>query len=148
MKGNSGGSGPVDISQYLINFNSSTWANQANKYLQSALDQGLGYSEKYNQAAIDTTKAYQNQANEALRGGYDMAQAVQAPQRMAAYNALDRYQDTLGLARPTVGSFQLANSLENMAKPQLGYQQPVTQQQAETATAFNQGLLGPVQKGV
>lgn len=143
MIGKSGGQS-VDLSQYLVNFNSSDWANRANSYLQSALSQGLGYGEQYNQAAIDAVQAYNNQAQQALESGYQRAQAVQAPQRMAAYNALDAYQDTLGLARPTIGSFGLASALENQANPNI--QASVPQQQ--TANAFNQGLLGPVQKGV
>jgi len=144
-----GASGTVDLSQYLVNFNSSDWANQANQYLGSALNQGMGYGEKYNQAAIDTQQAYQQQANQAQMGGYNMAQAVQAPQRFAGYQALDAYQDTLGLARPEVGSYQLANSLEQTAKQQLPNQPLLaTPQQQQIAGQFNQGLLGPVQQGI
>lgn len=131
-----GSKGTMDISQYLINFNSADWAKQANNYVQSALNQGLGYSQQYNQAAIDNQKAYQQQANQAVQQGYNTAQAVQAPQRLAAYGALDAYQDSLGLARPTAGSFQLAQSLQNAAQGQ-----PNTPQQIQTAGAYNQGLL-------
>jgi hypothetical protein len=103
-----GDSKGVDISQYLVNFNSSDWANQANSYLTSAMQQGIGQSEKYGQAAIDASKAYQGQANQALNQGFQMSQALNAPQRMAAYGALDQYQDMLGLARPQGGSAQYA----------------------------------------
>lgn len=147
----SGGGGGTDISKYLINFNSSDWANQANSYLQSALTSGTNYAQQYNQAGIDATQAFQNQANQAQQSGYQMAQAVQAPQRLAAYGALDAYQDSLGLARPTEGSFQLASSLENAAKQQQGglfQQQQMSPQQTQMAGGFNQGLLGPVQRGV
>lgn len=140
--GGSGGSNaPIDISKYLVNFNSSDWANTANQYLTSALNQGIAQSEKYNQAAIDATKAYQQQANQAMTQGYETAQALNAPQRLATYQALDAYQDALGLARPTAGSFQLASALENQARGQPQY----TQQQ-QVANAYNQGLLGPIQQ--
>ena len=137
-----GSRGTVDLSQYLVNFNSSDWANKANSYIQSALNQGMDYGQTYNQAAIDATKAYQDQANQAQMGGYNMAQAAQAPQRLAAYGALDQYQDMLGLSRPEMGGFQLANSLEQTAKQQLPNQPLLaTQPQQQTAAAFNQGLF-------
>lgn len=146
MIGGTGATGTMDISQYLINFNSADWAKQANSYIQSSLDQGMDYSQKYAQAALDSQKGYQQQANQYQQGGYEMAQALNAPQRMAGYGALDAYQDSLGLARPSVGSFQLASSLENNAKQQAGLQNQLTPQQSQTAASFNQGLLGPVQK--
>lgn len=143
MIGGSSGGQPIDISKYLVNFNSSDWANKANSYLTSALNQGIAQSNTYNQAAIDASKAYQQQANQALNQGYETAQALNAPQRLTAYNALDAYQNSLGLARPTVGSFQLASALENQAR-----NQPQTAQQQQVAAAYNQGLLGPVQQGL
>lgn len=137
-----GGSQNVDISKYLVNFNSSDWANQANQYLTSALQQGIDASTGYTQSAVDASKAYQQQANQALNKGYEMSQALNAPQRLAAYGALDAYQDSLGLARPQSGSFQLASALENQAGGQ-----PQLPQQQQLANAFNQGLLGPIQQG-
>lgn len=139
----------VDLSQYLVNFNASDWANQANQYLGSAMNQSMDYGEKYNQAAINSQQAFQQQANQGNMAGYNMAQAVQAPQRFAGYQALDAYQDTLGLARPEMGSYQLANSLEQTAKQQMpGQPLLATPQQQQTAGQFNQGLLGPVQQGI
>ena len=141
MIGGSNGQQGIDISKYLVNFNAADWANTANNYLTSALNQGIAQSEKYNNAAIDATKAYQNQANAASAQGYDMAQALNAPQRLAGYQALDAYQDSLGLARPNVGSFQLASALENQARGDAN-----VPGQAAVANSFNQGLLGPVQQ--
>jgi hypothetical protein len=141
MIGGTGGGQPIDISKYLVNFNAADWANTANQYLTSALNQGIAQSEKYNTAAIDASKAYQGQANQAMTQGYDMAQALNAPQRLAGYQALDAYQDSLGLARPQAGSFQLASALENQAR---GDQNIPGQQYV--ANAFNQGLLGPTQQ--
>lgn len=137
MIGGSGGTSGVDISKYLVNFNSSDWANTANSYLTNALQQGISQSNKYNQAAIDASRAYQNQANQALMQGYNQAQALNAPQRLATYGALDAYQDSLGLSRPQAGGFQLASSIDNQVR---GQQQ--LPQQEQLANAFRQGLLG------
>jgi hypothetical protein len=127
----------VDISKYLVNFNAADWANQANSYLTSALNQGIAASNNYNQQAINSQLTAQNQANQAATQGYNMAQALNAPQRLAAYGALDAYQDSLGLARPAVGSFQLSQALQNQAQGL-----PNIPAQTQVANAFNQGLLG------
>src|SRR5690349_8145368 len=137
ISGASGGQ-LIDISKYLVNFNSSDWANTANNYLTNALNQGIAQSNQYNQAAVDAQKAYQDQSNQALQQGYQTAQALIAPQRLATYGALDAYQDSLGLARPQAGSFQLASAMENQA-----LNQPNIPAQAQLASAYNQGLLGP-----
>lgn len=140
-----GGSGsnsqPIDISKYLVNFNASDWANTANQYLTSALGQGINASNQYNNAAITAANTAQQQSNQALNQGFDMSQALNAPQRLAGYQALDAYQDSLGLARPQAGSFQLAGAMENAARGQ-----PNIPQQQAIANAYNQGLLGPVQQ--
>lgn len=141
MIGGSNGSQPIDISKYLVNFNAADWANTANNYLTSALSQGINASNQYNQKAIDSQLTAQNQANQAAAQGYDIAQALNAPQRLASYGALDTYQDTLGLSRPTVGSFQLAQAAVNQARGN-----PNFPEQAAIANSYNQGLLGPVQQ--
>lgn len=138
--GGSNGQG-IDISKYLVNFNAADWANTANSYLTNALNQGIAQSNQYNQAAINSQLTAQNQANKAAAQGYDMAQALNAPQRLAGYQALDAYQDSLGLARPTAGSFQLASALENQARGDANIPG-----QAALSGAFNQGLLGPTQQ--
>lgn len=140
MIGGSGEQG-IDISKYLVNFNAADWANTANQYLTGALNQGIAQQDKYSTAAIDASKAYQGQANQALNQGYQTAQALNAPQRLAGYQALDAYQDSLGLARPNVGSFQLAGAMANQAQGA-----PNLPQQAQIASSYNQGLLGPVQQ--
>lgn len=113
--GGSNGQG-IDISKYLVNFNAADWANTANNYLTNALNQGIAQSNQYNQAAINSQLAAQNQANQAATQGFNMAQALNAPQRLATYGALDAYQDTLGLARPVEGSAQLAQGLLSQAQ--------------------------------
>ena len=126
---------------YLIDFNSSAWADQANAQLQSALGQGLQYSEKYSQQAVNAMQDYNQQSNQQVQQGFQQAQALQAPQRLATYNALDAYQGTLGLPTPVGGSFQLAGAMKNSL---LG--QPNTPQQAQQAAGYNQGLLAPIQQ--
>lgn len=132
---NSGGGG---LSNYLINFNSSDWAAEANKQLQAALNQGLQYSEKYSQQAVNALQDYNNQAQKQMTQGFNQSQALSAPQHLATYGALDKYQDILGIARPQGGSFQLASALQNQAMGQ-----PNNPQQQNVAAGFNQGLLAP-----
>jgi hypothetical protein len=103
--------GNTDLSKYLINFNSSEWANQANSQLQQALQQGLQYSEKYNQQAVNAMQDYNNQAQQQMKQGFAQSQALNAPQHIATYNALDAYQNTLGLPTPVGGSYQLSQGL-------------------------------------
>lgn len=99
-----------DLSSYLINFNSSDWANQANAQLQAALGQGLKYSEKYGQQAVNAVQDYNQQAQKQLIQGFNQSQALNAPQHLATYNALDAYQGLLGLPTPQGGSFQFAQN--------------------------------------
>ncbi len=137
MIGGSGGS--IDLSKYLVNFNSSDWANQANAHLQNALNQALPYSEKYTQQAVNAVQNYSNQAQNQITSGFNQAQALNAPQHLATYNALDAYQNNLGLATPAGGSFQLAQAMNNNATGQ-----PNTPQQAQQAAGYNQGLLSNI----
>lgn len=140
------GSNATDLSKYLINFNSSEWANQANAHLQSALNQALPYGEKYTQQAVNAVQDYNNQAQKQLQTGYNQAQALNAPQHLATYNALDAYQGTLGLATPQGGSFQLAQAMNNNANGA----PPVNPQQQQMVAGYNNGLLSnmpPQQQG-
>lgn len=109
--------GGTDLSRYLVNFNSSDWANQANQHLQAALNAGLPYSEKYNQQAINATQNYNNLAQKQIQNGYNQAQALNLPQHIATYNALDTYQNNLGLPTPVGGSYKLAQAAQTAAPP-------------------------------
>ena len=133
--------GGVDLSKYLVNFNSAEWANQANAHLQQALNQALPYGEKYTQQAVNAVQDYSNQAQHDINKGYQTAQALNAPQHLAAYNALDAYQGTLGLATPQGGSFQLAQAMNNQANGM----QPATPQQGSMVAGYNNGLLSNMQ---
>jgi len=128
--------GGQDLSKYLINFNSSDWANQANAQLQAALQKGLQYSEKYSQQAINAAQDYNRVAQQQMQQGFQQAQALNAPQRLATYNALDAYQNLLGLPTPVGGSFQLAQGLQNQISGA-----PQTPQQQYQSQGFNQGVL-------
>lgn len=110
--------GNTDLSKYLINFNASDWANQANAHLQSALNQGLQYSKDYSQQAVNAMQDYNNQSQQQMKQGFQQAQALNAPQHMATYNALDAYQGTLGLPTPVGGSAQAAQGLLQNMQPQ------------------------------
>ncbi len=134
-----GGQG-LDLSKYLVNFNSSEWANQANSHLQTALTQGLKYSDDYNKQALQAVNDSNQLAQKQLQGGFDQAQALNAPQHLATYNALDAYQGTLGLATPQGGSFQLAQAMNNQATGQ----PPVNPQQQQMAAGYNNGLLSNI----
>lgn len=119
----------------LVNFNSAAWAKQANDQLQQALNQGLKYSENYSKQAINSLQDYSNQARNDLQQGFNQYQALNAPQHLATYNALDAYQQMLGLPTPVGGSFQLASGMQNQITGQ-----PNTAQQQQQALGYNQGV--------
>ncbi len=133
--------GGTDLSKYLINFDSSEWANQANTHLQNALTQGLKYSENYNQKALNAVQDYNQQAQNQMKSGFNQAQALNAPQHLATYGALDAYQNNLGLATPQGGSFQLAQAMNNQAMGQ----PPINPQQQQMVSGYNSGLLSTPQ---
>jgi hypothetical protein len=129
--------GGTDLSRYLLNFNSSQWANQANQHLQDALGAGLNYSQANSQQAVNALQQYNNQAQNQLQQGYQQAQALNAPQHLATYNALDAYQRNLGLPTPVGGSFQLAQAMNNQAS-----NTPVANpQQQQMVNGYRSGLL-------
>lgn len=127
--------GGTNAQNFLVDFNASEWANQANAQLQTALNQGLKYSEKYSKQAANAMQDYHQQARQDINQGFQQAQALNAPQRLATYNALDAYQGTLGLPTPQGGSFQLASGMQNQVTGQ-----PNTPQQQQQAQGFNQGV--------
>jgi hypothetical protein len=129
--------GAQDISKFLINFDPSAWANQANAQLQNALNSGLNYSQNYNQQAVNALQNYQGTADNQLQQGFNQSQALNAPKQLATYNALDAYQNLLGLPTPAGGSFQLAQGLSNGLS-----NQPNTPMQAQQSAGYNQGVMG------
>ena len=132
--------GGNNLSDYLVTFNSANWADQVNKQLQSALNQGVQYSEKYSQQAINALQDYNNQSQQQMKQGFNQAQALDAPKHLATYNALDAYQNMLGLPTPQGGSFQLAQAMNNQASGQ----PPLNPQQQQMVAGYNNGLLNNV----
>jgi len=91
---------------------------QINQILDDSLSKGLDYSQGYTQKAVDqqNTSLTQalgqlNQGLQALQGGFNTSQALQTPYRDAGYNALDMYEDSLGVKRPTIGNKAVADAL-------------------------------------
>lgn len=148
-----GGSGGVDLSKYLVNFNSSAWANQANAQLQAALSQGLKYSQAYSQQATKAVQDYNKQAQQQQQQGFAQSQKLNAPQRFATYNALDAYQRSLGLPTPVGGSANLAGSPETFrpapqpAAPQTGGLFAPQEGVPQGGVASFNGVTGPIPPG-
>lgn len=118
----------VDLSKYLVNFNSADWANQANAHLQQAINQALPYGEKYTQQAVNAVQDYSNQAQKNIAQGYQTAQALNTPQHLATYNALDAYTNSLGLPSPQGGSYNLAQNMNAQATGTTPSQQQINGQ--------------------
>lgn len=95
-----GGGGSID-------FDAREYANQANGMLDKALTNAIQYTEQYTDKAADLAKQ-----------GDEVSQARNAPYRLASYNALDKYMESMGLARPEMGAYKLANALERDATRQ------------------------------
>ena len=90
--------------------------NRANDFLNNALLIGLPYSEQFTRQAVEAQQMAEKQSRADQESGFQRAQGLQAPYRLAGYQALDSYLDTLTQARPEMGSFKLANALESNAK--------------------------------
>lgn len=109
-----GGGIDVDIPTGKMNNLLDTGLNNALQYSQGYTNRAVGAQENYYQQALNQLLQGQN----ALQGGFDQSQALQAPYRDAGYQSLDSYMDTLMLARPEMGSKTLADSLTKEAKTQ------------------------------
>lgn len=97
------------------NFDAMPYAEQANDILGDALEAAIPYSEGYTNEAINVQKKALQDARIEAEASFQRAQGLSAPYRLAGYQALDQYMDTLTVARPEMGSFKLATSLENQA---------------------------------
>ena len=127
--------GGKDLNSYLVNYDPSSWATQVNNQLQAALQQALPYAEQYTQKAINQVQGSDAKAQQQIQSGFQQAQALDAPKHLATYNALDAYQQMLGLPTPVGGSFQLAQGMNNSL-----FGQPVSPQQAQQAAGYRQGV--------
>ncbi len=89
---------------------------QAAQTIGAQMQKGVNFN------ILQTLKAF-NLANESFNKAIEetkvttaKAKAEQAPYKFASYQALDGYMDTLGLARPKIGSAALAASMERKAE--------------------------------
>jgi hypothetical protein len=101
-----------------------------NSILDTSLQNALGYSQNYTGQAVNTQTQYLQQAMNALTtagnqltNSFNQSQGLQQPYRIAGYNALDSYEDTLGMKRPTIGNAAVAQALNDQAVAQGQYQQ-------------------------
>lgn len=91
----------------------------ANGQSQAALDAG-NVSAGYTQSALNVLdQQFQNAAMAQMDFG-KQAQGVLSPYNLAGYNALDRYQQTLGLSTPAQGSYNLAQAEQGVASAEYG----------------------------
>lgn len=88
-----------------------------NGILSTAMNNALSYSKDYTNQAITQQHSYLNDANSNLNTGFNQSQALNAPINLAGLGALDKYQDSLGLARPTMGNAALQQSLFQASSP-------------------------------
>lgn len=111
--------------------------NSMNKKLMQSLQNGLNYNSQYTNQAINTQQNYLGQGVNALTNalntmtgqtqntltsGFNQSQALQSPYALMGYNAADAYADSLGLARPKMGSANMAQQMNTAAtaiNPQL-----------------------------
>lgn len=146
LDGNSGKKQEDPVSKTVLSMND---------ILQQALNTAISQSTGYTNKAIDqqntslgaATGALNTYLNQGLAGaaaaskqGFNQGQALAAPYSNAGYGALDAYQDSLGLKRPTMGgqAYAQAGQTANNMMPMI--QQ--LQQQAKTAGVGN--AFGPL----
>ncbi len=106
-----GGAGEID-------FDAREYADEANSFLDDALRTAIPISEAFTTRAISEVQRQFDIGRSDLKEYNALAQAQGAPYREAGYQALDMYQDTLGMPRLSSGSSAMAKALENKAKQQ------------------------------
>jgi hypothetical protein len=101
---------------------------EMNSILDKSLGNALDYSQNYTSQATDAQTQYLQQAMNALTkagnqltDSFNQSQGLQQPYRVAGYNALDSYEDTLGMKRPTIGNAAVAQALNDQAVTQGKY---------------------------
>jgi hypothetical protein len=129
--GNNSGPQPPDV-QAIV--------NKSNGILKQALQSALSYSQNYTNQAIGqqntslgaSTSALNNSlsgatnaAQSSIQNALQQSQAINAPIVQTGYGALDRLQDSLGIARPAMGNAAYAADLQQAG----GLQQQIGQLQ-------------------
>lgn len=105
--------------------------NTSNNILNGALGNALNYSSNYTTQAVQAQQGYNTQSvnalNQSLQGATQGAQqninqgllssmATNAPVVQTGYNALDSYEDSLGMARPSMGNAAYASDLQSASQ--------------------------------
>ena len=88
---------------------------QGIRFGEDQLDKGIDYAEAQSSAAINELKTSIETGKAELREGFNRYQALNAPYRLASYNAMDGLMDTMGMARPNISSADMAKVLDNKA---------------------------------
>ncbi len=100
----------------FIDFDAMGYADRSNQMLDEALRGAIPYYAFFNQKAIDEQRRQFDLGRNDIKEYFERSQAMLAPYKEAGYQALDTFQDTLGLARNSAGSSAMAKALENQAK--------------------------------
>lgn len=88
-----------------ITFDATGYANKANSFLDEALGSAIDYSEKFTDRAADVARTQEQ-----------IAQDRNAPFKLAGMTGLDKYMDSMATSRPEMGSFLVAQALEDETK--------------------------------
>jgi hypothetical protein len=117
--GSGGGAAGIDVQGGV---------EQANNILKKSLQQALGYSENYTNKGVGTQEDYYGktvgflqdflnkatqQATTNTQEGLKQSIATNAPVVQAGYEAMDKYKDSLGMARAAMGTGALAQAIQN-----------------------------------
>lgn len=89
---------------------------QGIRFGEDQTDKGLNYGETYSDKALGELKQGVDMGKAEMKEGFERYQALNAPYRLAAYNALDGLMDTMGMARLNVSSADMANALDKKAQ--------------------------------
>lgn len=131
--------------------------NTMNTMLQKAQDNAIAQSTTYTNEGVQQQQQSLQNANNALSSylaqgiqqsqqasqqGFNLSQALQAPYAQAGYNALDAYQDSLGLSRPQMGSAALSANLTQAANQSQAIQ-ALQQQYGTTPPVLGSAPVAP-----
>lgn len=102
-----GGGSPTDIIKDML--------QQGIKFGTEQTDKGIDFARYYTDKAFNQANEQFQIARNDVEHGYQRQKAINAPYSKASYDSLDLYLDTLGIARPKIGSFQVGQALEKQA---------------------------------
>ena len=128
LAGGGGGSSQPDIGSQITQM-VNTQNGILYQYLQKANAEAANYTntgvKDINSGMTNATNALNagltgatTQANNNAQAGLNAYAATIKPYEMAGGNAMDKLSDSLGITRPTVGTFAVQNALQNQAESQ------------------------------